>query len=52
MWILECIAGLVLEQTSAVNVLMGPKHSRSLQKGTFILLLHNSNMYRAGKCPF
>ena len=49
---LECIASLASEYLSAINVLTGPKHYRTLQNRTFILRLHHADIYRAGKCRF
>ena len=51
-WILECIAGLVPEHLSAVNVIAGPTHCRTLQKGTAILRCYHSHIDRAGKETF
>ena len=39
--------GLVSEHSAAVNVLTGQTHSRTLQKGTFILHFHYSDIDRA-----
>ena len=49
--LLKCIAGPVSEHPSAVNMLTGPKHYRSLQDSTFILLCHYSDIEKAGKHP-
>ena len=51
-WMLECIASLASEYPSAINVLTGPKHYRTLQNRTFIRRLHHADIYRAGKCRF
>ena len=45
------MAGLVSEHPTAVHVLTGPKHYKSVQEGTFILLVHHSDVDRAGKRP-
>ena len=44
--------GLVSEHPSAVNVLAGPAHYRTLQRRTFILRFHHSELDRAGRRPF
>ena len=46
-WILECIAGLVSEHPSVVNVLMNPTHCRTLQQRTFLLHFHHSDKEKA-----
>ena len=50
--LLKRIAGLVLEDPSTINMLTGPKHYRSLQEITFILLFYHSDKDRARKRPF
>ena len=39
------------EHPLAVNVLMGPKHCRSYQESTSVLLFHRTGTDRAGKRP-
>ena len=51
MWLLECITGPASEHPSAVNVLTGLKHWRSLQESTFIPFFHNFETDTAGKRP-
>ena len=51
-WILECVAGLVSEDFSAVSVLTGPTHCKTLQNQTFILHFLHSSIVKAGKRPF
>ena len=50
--ILKCIAGLVSEHPSVVNVLTCPKHCISLQKQTLILGFRYSDLDKAAKRLF
>ena len=43
---------LVSEHPAAVNELTGPAHCRTLQRRTFILHFHHSELDRAGRRPF
>ena len=47
----ECLPCPVSEDLSGVNVLTGPKHCRSLQEMTFIVVFHYSDIDRARKLP-
>ena len=51
MRLLKFTAGPVSEHLSAVNILTGPKHGRSLQQITFIHFLQHFDKDRAGKRP-
>ena len=51
-WVLECIAVLVPEEASRINVSMGPTHKKYLQKWILILGFHYSDMSRAGRDQF
>ena len=44
--------GLVSEHPTVVNVLLGPRHCRTLQKQTFILSFRHYDIDRTGRRPF
>ena len=44
--------GLVSEHPAVVNVLLGPRHCRTLQKRTFILSFRHYDIDRTGRHPF
>ena len=48
-WILEWLVGLVSENPSAANMLMGPNHGTSMQNRTFILVFQHSYKGKVGK---
>ena len=48
-WILGCIAGLVFENPSAVNVLRSSNHCTTMQNRTFMLLFQHSAKDKVGK---
>ena len=47
----ECIAGLVSEYPSEINLLTGCRYCRNHQGSSFILLLHHKEINRARKRP-
>ena len=49
MWLVDCRAGPISENRSAVNVLTVHKHYASLQESSFILLFYYSVIDRAEK---